>query len=68
MWALTYHLEPHYSNLRIAIAKTYQMLTIMDDTYDNYATIQEIELFTRALERYASNLLCICSNYTMICR
>ncbi|KAF2285871.1 hypothetical protein GH714_008573 [Hevea brasiliensis] len=34
------------------LAKVISMATILDDTYDNYATCEELELFTDAIERW----------------
>ncbi|KAK6123213.1 hypothetical protein DH2020_043037 [Rehmannia glutinosa] len=47
----SFHFEPHYSHARITMAKLCIILTLMDDTYDNYATIEEGQLFTDILER-----------------
>ncbi|KAH6771730.1 hypothetical protein C2S51_010134 [Perilla frutescens var. frutescens] len=52
LWAMAYNFEPHNSCVRMVITKVYIMFMIVDDTYDNYATLEEIELFTRALERW----------------
>lgn len=52
MWALAYHFEPHYSPLRVMMHKLLMLATVLDDTYDNYATLHEIENFTQALQRY----------------
>ena len=45
-WGTTFHFQPQHSYARIAITKSVAMLTIMDDTYDNYATVEEADLFT----------------------
>nr|QEV81845.1 terpene synthase 6 [Prunella vulgaris] len=50
-WALPYHFEPQYALARLMITKYYTVATALDDTYDNYATFEEIQLFTQALER-----------------
>ncbi|KAL0454375.1 UNVERIFIED_CONTAM: Gamma-curcumene synthase, partial [Sesamum latifolium] len=39
---------------RIAVTKSVLMLTIMDDTYDNYATLEEADIFTEILKRLKS--------------
>ncbi|KAL3650158.1 hypothetical protein CASFOL_006561 [Castilleja foliolosa] len=52
LWAMAFHFEPQYSKARIAYTKALMMLTVIDDTYDNYATVQEAELFTDVLERW----------------
>ncbi|KAK6164139.1 hypothetical protein DH2020_001003 [Rehmannia glutinosa] len=51
LWGTAYHFEPQYSYVRVAVAKSIQMLTVVDDTYDNYATLEEAHLFTKILER-----------------
>ncbi|KAL0419575.1 UNVERIFIED_CONTAM: Gamma-cadinene synthase [Sesamum radiatum] len=54
-WGMAFHFEPQYSYVRIAIGKILPMLTVMDDTYDNYATLEEADLFTEILERWDIN-------------
>ncbi|KAH6816227.1 hypothetical protein C2S51_021047 [Perilla frutescens var. frutescens] len=51
-WGAGYHYEPQYSYVRIGLAKGIQIVTIMDDTYDNYATLNEAQLFTQILNRW----------------
>ncbi|KAL8545673.1 hypothetical protein ACS0TY_005708 [Phlomoides rotata] len=50
-WGVAANFEPQYSHLRIAFAKSMKLASIIDDTYDNYATLAEAELFTQHLER-----------------
>ncbi|GFQ01033.1 gamma-cadinene synthase [Phtheirospermum japonicum] len=52
LWGLAYHYEPQYSYVRVAVGKYIQMLTVLDDTYDNYATPEEGDLFAELLERW----------------
>ncbi|KAL3618153.1 hypothetical protein CASFOL_038474 [Castilleja foliolosa] len=52
LWGSSYNLEPQYGYVRMAIAKAIQFLTIFDDTYDNYATVEEADLFTQIIERW----------------
>ena len=51
MWCVGYHYEPQYSHVRIGLAKGIQIIGVMDDTYDNYATINEAQLFTEILHK-----------------
>ncbi|KAL5101430.1 hypothetical protein RYX36_005757 [Vicia faba] len=51
-WALTIYFEPQYSTIRKIMMKLITALTIIDDTYDAYGTIDELELFTKAIERW----------------
>ncbi|KAL3650161.1 hypothetical protein CASFOL_006564 [Castilleja foliolosa] len=52
LWAMAFHFEPQYSKARVAFTKALMMLSVVDDTYDNYATVQEAELFTEVVERW----------------
>ncbi|KAI3449956.1 hypothetical protein Pfo_006621 [Paulownia fortunei] len=52
VWATAFHFEPQYSYARVAVAKGIQMLTTINDTYGNYATLEEADLFTEILERW----------------
>ncbi|XP_057766248.1 gamma-cadinene synthase-like isoform X2 [Salvia miltiorrhiza] len=52
LWGNAFRYEPQYSYLRVVVAKNMQLATIMDDTYDNYGTLEEDDLFTDMLERW----------------
>lgn len=52
LWGNALRYEPQYSDLRVAVAKNMQLCSTMDDTYDNYATLEEDDLFTEVLERW----------------
>ncbi|KAL1542975.1 cis-muuroladiene synthase-like [Salvia divinorum] len=52
VWGVGYHYEPQYSYVRIGIAKALQIIAIMDDTYDNYATLNEAQIFTEILDKW----------------
>ncbi|KAL1543029.1 gamma-cadinene synthase-like [Salvia divinorum] len=52
LWGNAFRYEPQYSYLRVTVAKNMQLVSIMDDTYDNYATLEEDDLFTEILERW----------------
>ncbi|KAK9065727.1 hypothetical protein SSX86_015128 [Deinandra increscens subsp. villosa] len=51
-WAFGVYSEPRYSLARVFLAKVIQMATILDDTYDAYATYEELKIFTEAVERW----------------
>ncbi|GAB4849344.1 hypothetical protein Ancab_004146 [Ancistrocladus abbreviatus] len=61
-FALTFS-EPQYSALRVALAKANATLTMIDDIYDGYGTIEELELFTEALERWDKSFINQLPNY-----
>ncbi|KAL5788598.1 hypothetical protein ACOSP7_005547 [Xanthoceras sorbifolium] len=51
-WTLGMVPERQYSLARIIIAKAIHILTIIDDTYDAYGTLEELTLFAEAFERW----------------
>ncbi|MED6188081.1 hypothetical protein PIB30_082606 [Stylosanthes scabra] len=51
-WPFAMNSEPKYSTFRGVMAKLTQWTTILDDTYDGYGTIEELELFTQAIQRW----------------
>jgi len=53
-WALGIYFGSQYSTARKIMTKLIVILTIIDDTYDAYGTIDELELFTKAIERFVS--------------
>lgn len=52
-WTLGVYFEPQYSGARIMLAKTIAMISVIDDTYDSYGTIDELQMFTDAVQRYS---------------
>ncbi|KAL9271746.1 (-)-drimenol synthase-like protein [Drosera capensis] len=51
-WSFGPYYEPEYSLARIIFCKIFKMASIVDDTYDAYGTIEELELLTTAIERW----------------
>lgn len=51
-WAVSIFFEPCYSLGRIIFTKMVTVLAFTDDTYDAYATFDELGLYTNAVERY----------------
>ncbi|KAK1408563.1 hypothetical protein QVD17_40444 [Tagetes erecta] len=52
LWMLGLYSEPSYSLARIIATKITLLLVVLDDTYDAYATIEEIRLLTDAITRW----------------
>ncbi|KAD5317711.1 hypothetical protein E3N88_17657 [Mikania micrantha] len=52
LWILGLFFEPKYSLARIFATKITLLLVVLDDTYDAYATIDEIRLLTDAINRW----------------
>ncbi|PIN00714.1 Germacrene-A synthase [Handroanthus impetiginosus] len=51
-WAMGVYHQPQYSRARVTLTKTIVMTSIIDDTYDAYGTIEELDIFTEAIERW----------------
>ncbi|XP_058072970.1 beta-cubebene synthase-like isoform X2 [Magnolia sinica] len=51
-WTTGVYFEPHYSRARMIMTKMIAFATVMDDTYDIYGTLEELELLTATIERW----------------
>ncbi|KAJ0044669.1 hypothetical protein Pint_04336 [Pistacia integerrima] len=51
-WILGVHSEPKYSISRKYMTKIIAIASVTDDIYDVYGTLDELKLFTNAIERY----------------
>nr|USM07608.1 alpha-terpineol synthase [Cymbopogon martinii] len=56
LWILGVYYEPCYSRARIILTMNIAIVTILDDTYDSYATPEECELFTKCIESWDTAL------------
>ncbi|XP_074311024.1 sesquiterpene synthase 2-like [Silene latifolia] len=51
-WMIGVYAEPKYSYARIISNKLFKFISIVNDTYDAYGVIPELQLFTDAIERW----------------
>ncbi|MED6167492.1 hypothetical protein PIB30_003463 [Stylosanthes scabra] len=51
-WPLAMSYDPKHSTARILAGKFMGIISLLDDTYDAYGTIEELELFTEAFKRW----------------
>ncbi|KAL5802601.1 hypothetical protein ACOSQ4_030906 [Xanthoceras sorbifolium] len=51
-WVLGVFFEPEYILARKIVTKVISIYSVVDDIYDVYGTIEELELFTSAIERW----------------
>ncbi|MED6123093.1 hypothetical protein PIB30_046054 [Stylosanthes scabra] len=56
-WPFAMTCDPQYSTFREVLTKVNQWMTIVDDTYDAYGTIEELELLTLAIQRWDIRLI-----------
>ncbi|XP_038904196.1 sesquiterpene synthase-like [Benincasa hispida] len=52
IWALGVYYEPKYSTNRRIFVKIIYFITIIDDVYDAYGILDELQLFTQAIQRW----------------
>ncbi|XP_042487418.1 alpha-terpineol synthase, chloroplastic-like [Macadamia integrifolia] len=67
LWALGMNPEPHLSNFRIELTKVLALITTIDDVYDVYGSLEELELFTDAVERWDIEAVEQLPDYMKIC-
>lgn len=56
-WSVGMVSEPQFRNCRKSLTKVASFVTIIDDIYDVYGTLDELELFTEAVQRFEFFLL-----------
>ncbi|XP_071722521.1 terpene synthase 10-like [Rutidosis leptorrhynchoides] len=55
LWTTGVFFEPEFGNFRRSLAKVNLLITTIDDVYDVYGTLDELELFTNAVKRWDIN-------------
>ncbi|KAL0294525.1 UNVERIFIED_CONTAM: Beta-caryophyllene synthase [Sesamum radiatum] len=66
-WALEVYFEPRYHIARIMLTKIINMTSILDDIYDVYGTLDDLQLFTDFIQRWDVNALDQLPSYMRIC-
>ena len=51
LWGNTCHFEPEYAVSRMLVAKQGAMASLLDDTFDAYGKLDELQRFADAFER-----------------
>ena len=64
-WSLGVYFEPQYSLGRKFVTKVVSIATIIDDIYDVYGTFEELQLFTKAIERFEVNITTKCFQFSI---
>ncbi|KAL0418493.1 UNVERIFIED_CONTAM: (+)-epi-alpha-bisabolol synthase [Sesamum radiatum] len=67
LWTVGFTFEPCHRYCRIMLVKLAVLITIIDDIYDVYGTLDELELFTDAVDRWDINALKLLPDYMKIC-
>ncbi|XVF01846.1 hypothetical protein REPUB_Repub04eG0124200 [Reevesia pubescens] len=66
-WTVGMVPEPQFSNCRKGLTKVASLITTIDDVYDVYGTLDELELFTDAVQRWDVNALKNLPDYMKLC-
>ncbi|KAK8630037.1 hypothetical protein V6N13_078848 [Hibiscus sabdariffa] len=66
LWTVGYMCDPQFGNIRRALTKLIALITSIDDVYDVYGTLDELELFTQAVDRWDINAMDLLPQYLKI--
>ncbi|XP_061340873.1 myrcene synthase, chloroplastic-like [Gastrolobium bilobum] len=66
-WTVGLNFLPDLGNFRKVITKVISLITTIDDIYDVYGTLDELELFTEAIKRWDLNAMDGLPHYMKIC-
>ncbi|EOX92383.1 Myrcene synthase, chloroplastic, putative isoform 1 [Theobroma cacao] len=67
LWTVGVASDPQFGHARRTLTKINALITIIDDVYDVYGTLDELELFTEAVERWDVNAMELLPEYMKIC-
>ncbi|KAF5185035.1 Myrcene synthase protein [Thalictrum thalictroides] len=67
VWCLAMAFEPRFARLREEISKLLILLTVLDDMYDTRGSLEELELFTDAVERWDMQAMELLPQYMKMC-
>ncbi|KAL5774671.1 hypothetical protein ACOSP7_012228 [Xanthoceras sorbifolium] len=67
LWTMGTAFEPRYGSWRIRNTKINSLITVIDDIYDVYGTLEELELFTDVVDRWDIKAMKELPNYMKIC-
>lgn len=67
MWTIGLNFTPHFQNERRVLTKVTALITTIDDVYDIYGTLEELKLFTHAVERWVVCVYFIFVSYFFFC-
>ncbi|XP_020551712.1 terpene synthase 10-like [Sesamum indicum] len=66
-WTVGYFFHPEHRYPRMMIAKLNALITVIDDIFDVYGTLQELQLFNNAIRRWDVEAIDKLPNYMQIC-
>ncbi|KAI3906642.1 hypothetical protein MKW98_009550 [Papaver atlanticum] len=66
VWSIWCHFEPEFDISRVEITKWGALATLVDDAYDVYGTLEELKMFTDAVERWDVNKIADLPDYMKV--
>ncbi|GKU94223.1 hypothetical protein SLEP1_g7749 [Rubroshorea leprosula] len=67
LWTTGVFFQPQYGYFRRMTTQVGSLITTIDDVYDVYGTLDELELFTDAIERWDINAIEQLPDYMKLC-
>ncbi|KAI3862929.1 hypothetical protein MKX03_007636 [Papaver bracteatum] len=67
LWCTGLWPEPKFGNVRRQLTRVGYLVTVIDDAYDVYGSLEELKLFTEAVERWDMNTIENLPQYMKIC-
>ncbi|KAI5440774.1 hypothetical protein KIW84_010302 [Lathyrus oleraceus] len=67
VWTVGTNFKPDFDYFRKVMTKVNALITTIDDVYDLYGTLEELELFTEAIDRWDLNAMDSLPYYMKIC-
>ncbi|KAK1420833.1 hypothetical protein QVD17_22723 [Tagetes erecta] len=67
LWTIGTNSQPQFGPLRRILARVFAMITTLDDVYDVYGTLDELEKFTKAVGRWDINSIEELPEYMKLC-
>ncbi|XP_004488753.1 terpene synthase 10-like isoform X1 [Cicer arietinum] len=67
VWTMGTNFKPEFEYFRKVITKVNSFITTIDDVYDVYGTLEELELFTHTIERWDLSAMNSLPYYMKIC-
>ncbi|GJW85689.1 (E)-beta-ocimene synthase, chloroplastic-like protein [Tanacetum coccineum] len=56
-WTVGIVFEPQYSSCRVGLTKVAALITVIDDIYDVYGSLDELKIFTDCVKRWDNNAI-----------
>ncbi|KAL7606076.1 hypothetical protein Lser_V15G19528 [Lactuca serriola] len=66
-WSVGVVFEPQYNSCRVELTKVCTLITVIDDIYDVYGSLDELVMFTDAVKRWDINAVKHMPEYLQLC-